>query len=893
MSDDDFGTRRFIRVEGVDIAFHSLPAFGLRTGIAVPRMPFATRILLENMLSHQDGVTVTAGAVDAFARSWETSPDLEVALYPHRVLMPDSSGIPLLVDLAAMRDAMARRGLEAGGVDLRIPADLVVDHSVAVDEAGSPGALGRNMAIEMDRNRERYGLLRWAEGQFDGLRLIAPGNGIVHQVNMEHLATVVGTRTVAGTTWAHFDSLVGTDSHTPMINGLGVLGWGVGGIEAMTALLGEPVSFPVPRVVGCRLSGATPPGVFAADVALTVTARLRSAGVVGAIVEFFGPGLDGLPTSDRATIANMAPEYGATMGFFPIDAQTIAYLVLTGRKPSQVALVEAYARAQGVFREAGAEPDYAETIEIDLSDVRPSLAGPTRPESRVALADVPSSFRRAFAERTASRVHPQGGTGDLASGLEDGAVVIASITSCTNTSNPHQMLAAGLLARNAVARGLRTRDWVKTSLSPGSRVVTEILRRAGLLEPLEALGFHVVGYGCMSCAGNAGRLPASVGEAIERDDLTVVGVLSSNRNFEGRLHPAIRGTYLGSPPLVVAYGLAGSILHDIVGEPLGIDRDGRPVHLADLWPSETEIRAAARIALTPDLYATGYRAMADGGPGWQELPVGRSAVFPWRTGSTSIRPPPFLDDVPEKPPGLRDIRGARILLMIGDDVTTDHISPGGAIPPDGDAGRYLRDRGVEPPEFDTFIGRRANHEVMVRGTFANTRLRNEIVPGAEGGVTRLWPDGRVATVFEAATAYRASGIPALVVAGRNYGCGSSRDWAAKGTLLLGVRAVVAESFERIHRSNLVGMGVLPLQFRPGTDRRTLGLTGGETISIASRSGPVTPGMEVEALITRAEGETLVVPLSCRIDTAREAEWIEHGGIMPYALRNFALPAKPS
>jgi aconitate hydratase len=880
VSRNSFGTRSDLPLGDQSFAFHSLPAFGRSIGIDLRRLPFAFRVLLENMLRHEDGRAVTAEVIEAFAHAGTTQAGLEVAFHPNRVIMPDSSGIPLLVDFAAMRDAMVRRDLDPRRVDLRIPAEIVVDHSVAVDAAGSPDALLRNMALEMGRNGERYGLLRWAEGQFQELRVVAPGNGIVHQVNMEHLATVVAARDVAGTDWACFDSLVGTDSHTPMINGLGVFGWGVGGIEAMTALLGEPVSFPVPRVVGCRLSGAVRPGVLAADVALTLTARLRAAGLVGAIVEFFGPGLVGLPASDRATIANMAPEYGATMGYFPIDAQTIAFLCATGRDPQQVALVEAYARAQGVFCEGDADPVYGEIITFDLGEVRPSMAGPSRPEARLDLSEVPGSFSRLRSSRPA-------GDGDFS----DGAVVIASITSCTNTSNPHQMVAAGLLARNAVARGLRTRDWVKTSLSPGSRVVTDILRQAELITPLAMLGFDVVGYGCMSCAGNAGPLAPAVSEAIAREGLAVAGVLSSNRNFEGRLHPTVRGTYLGSPPLVVAYALAGTVLRDLANEPLGSDWDGHPVRLSDIWPSEADIREALRVALTPDLYASGYAAMADGGPGWRDLPAPRSPTFPWDEESTAIRRPPFLEELPDAPPGLHDIPGARILLMLGDDVTTDHISPGGAIPPESVAGCYLREQGVRRQDLDTYIGRRANDAVMVRGTFANPRLRNELLPGTEGGLTRLWPEGRTVSVFDAAMTYRASQEPAVIVAGRNYGCGSSRDWAAKGTQLLGIRAVIAESFERIHRSNLVGMGILPLQFAMGTTRATLELTGRETISIQGLSGPVAPGMPVEAVVTREGGPPEIVPLLCRIDTTHEAEWMRHGGIMPYALRTFAEPAE--
>ncbi|MBV9782476.1 MAG: aconitate hydratase AcnA, partial [Acidisphaera sp.] len=803
----------------------------------------------------------------------------EVAFYPARVLMPDSSGVPLLVDLAALRDAVAAQGLDPRLVDPRIPTDLVIDHSVAVDYSGSPEAITRNMEIELRRNRERYGVVRWAAEQYGNLRVIPPGNGILHQINVEYLATVVASTTRDGETCAFPDTLLGMDSHTPMVNGIGVFGWGVGGIEAATALLGQPVGMLVPRVVGCRVTGALRAGVVATDVVLRATQLLRAAGVLGAIVEFFGPGLGGLGVPDRVTLANMAPEYGATMGFFPVDQETVRYLALTARPPERVALVEAYARAQGLWREADASPDYAETVEFDLASVEPSMAGPSRPEDRVPLAGVPASFRTSFAARIDAAPPPS-----AQRRLTHGDIVIAAITSCTNTSNPYQMIAAGLLARNAVSRGLRTSPWVKTSLSPGSRVITGMLERAGLLQPLEALGFHIVGYGCMTCGGGAGPLPPEITEPVAQDGLVVVGVISGNRNFEGRLHPTVRGTYLASPPLVIAAAIAGSVLYDLEHDALGTDGDGRPVFLADLWPSEQAVRDTVAAALTPDLFRDRYTELADGGPGWAELPHGTAPTFDWDPDSLYLKRPPFLD-LPPAPTG--DVRGARTLLLLGDNITTDHISPGGAIPPTGSAGQYLLAQGVAQSAFHTYVARRANHEVMVRGTFGNIRLRNEMAPEREGGFTRHLPDGEIMTVFDAATAYQREGVPLVVVAGSNYGCGSSRDWAAKGTRLLGIRAVLAESFERIHRSNLVGMGVIPLQFPAGTTRTSLQLDGSETIDLIGDT----------AVFHRADGSSVSVSMVCRVDTRREAEWVRHGGILPYVLQQIkagegGLPSRP-
>ncbi len=896
---DSFATKRTLPVGGRRYGYYSLPALGQALGVDLGRLPYSLKVLLENLLRNEDGATVTAAEIRTLARWPEgADADQEVAFYPARVLMPDSSGIPLLIDLAAMRDAVAARGLDPARVNPLIPVDLVLDHSVQVDFAGTPDAFAKNMARELERNTERYGAVRWAMEQYSNLRVIPPGNGILHQINIEYLASVVAVTERNGEAIAHPDSLVGMDSHTSMINGLGVFGWGVGGIEAATAMLGEPVSLNVPRVVGCRLTGKLPAGVMATDLVLALTERLRAADVLGAIVEFTGPGLDHLPLADRGTIANMAPEYGATMGFFPLDAQSIKYLEETARLPDQVALVEAYARAQGLWRAPGAvEPAYATVVEFDLGRVEPVLAGPTRPEDRHPLALLPQRFRSAFATDVGDVV---AAPATLAMRpLAHGDIAYAAITSCTNTSNPFQMIAAGLLARNAAARGMQAKSWVKTSLSPGSRVVSSMLTRAGLIEPLAALGFHVVGYGCMSCGGGAGPIASAIADEIAARNLVAVGVLSSNRNFEGRLSPSVRGTYLASPPLVVAYALAGSVLVDLTTEAIGADRAGRPVKLAEIWPSDDEIRREMAASLGRDLFARDYGVLAEPGAAWGTIPYGRKPTFEWSADSSYIKQPPFFDALPAAAAAPADIRGARALLVLGDDITTDHISPGGTIPASTEAGRYLTALGLQPADFDRYIARRANHEVMIRGTFANIRIRNEMADGREGGFTRHMPDGAVVTIYEAATRYRADGVPLVVVAGRNYGCGSSRDWAAKGAALLGVHAVIAESFERIHRSNLIGMGVLPLELPAGVTRKTLRLDGSETFdllglsrtSLASTSLASTslgaglkPGMAVGCHIRRRDGPAEHITLRCRIDTCREVEWYRHGGILPYALR---------
>ena len=876
---DTFGVLRPLSEE---VWFHSLPALAQALSVDLDRMPVSLKVLLENLLRHEDGVTVTADDISALA-GWPDAEamDREVAFHPARVLMPDSSGVPLLIDLAAMRDAMVERGLDARRVDPMIPTDLVIDHSVRVDVAGRADAFARNLKGELERNRERYGVVKWAMGQFENLRVVPPGNGIVHQINIEYFAQVVATAETDGRTIAFPDSLVGMDSHTPMVNALGVFGWGVGGIEAATAMFGQPVGLPTPRVVGCRLTGAPRPGVMCADIVLALTRFLRGSDVLAAVVEFCGPALDHLSLPDRATIANMAAEYGATMGFFPVDAETLRYLRQTGRPDAQVDLVELYAKAQGLWR--AAEPDFQILLEFDIGTVTPSLAGPSRPENLVALADAPDRFREAYAARgTGAIAAPSAAAAERP--LQHGDIAIAAIASCTNTANPFQVIAAGLLARNAVARGLRAKRWVKTSFSPGSRVVPAMLEKAGLTASLDALGFQVVGFGCMSCGSGSGTLPEGVAEEIAAGELVAAGVISTNRNFDGRLNASVRGTFLGSPPLVVAYALAGSILCDLTREPLGVDTEGQPVFLADIWPSDADIQAHLDRSLTDDLFRAAYGTLADPGPAWSDIPSRPEPVFAWDPASMFVRRPPFLDDQSD---AAAPIQGARILVMLGDDVTTDHISPGAAIPANTDAGAYLAEQGITPQRFGTYIGRRANHEVMIRGTFANVRLRNELAPEREGGFTRHQPSGETMTVFAAAERYRAEGRPVIVVAGRNYGCGSSRDWAAKGVRLLGVRAVLAESFERIHRSNLVGMGVLPLQFPPGVTRKSLGLTGAEIFDIADVAAALTPGAMTPLRINRTDGTSQTVELVSRVDTRREAEWVRAGGVLSYVLKELA------
>jgi len=892
---DSLGVRRTLEVGDRRYDYFSLPEAAARLG-EVDALPFTLKILLENLLRHEDGRTVTPTQIRALV-DWlgERRSEAEIAYRPARVLMQDFTGVPAVVDLAAMRDAMVTLGGDAGRINPLSPVDLVIDHSVQVDVFGRADAYRRNVEIEYARNRERYAFLRWGSEAFTNFRVVPPGTGICHQVNLEYLAQTVWTATDGNREVAFPDTLVGTDSHTTMVNGLAVLGWGVGGIEAEAAMLGQPISMVIPEVVGFRLLGELPEGATATDLVLTVTQMLRAKGVVGKFVEFFGPGLDHLPLADRATIANMAPEYGATCGFFPIDSVTLDYLRLTGRDPERIALVEAYAKAQGLWRDAGTpDPEFTEVVELDLSTVEPSLAGPRRPQDRVPLGGVKAAFAEALpslaGDSAADARQPVEGT-DYA--LRHGDVVIAAITSCTNTSNPGVMIAAGLLAEKAVEKGLRTKPWVKTSLAPGSRVVSDYLERAGLRPALDALGFELVGYGCTTCIGNSGPLPEAIARAIGEGRLVAAAVLSGNRNFEGRIHPLVKANYLASPPLVVAYALAGSLTRDLVAEPLGKDRDGNPVYLRDIWPTPAEVAEAVRRAVTREMFERSYADIFAGDAQWAAIGGAAAGLtYDWDPASTYVRRPPYFDGMPrEAPARLSDIRGARLLALLGDSITTDHISPAGTIPVDSPAGRYLIAHGVEPRDFNSYGARRGNHEVMMRGTFANIRLRNEMVPGREGGWTRLMPEGEIMPIFDAAMAYRERGTPLLVIGGREYGTGSSRDWAAKGTLLLGVRAVIAESFERIHRANLVGMGVLPLTFPEGVTRATLGLDGSETFDLTGLEEGLRPRATLRLTILRADGSRQEVALLCRLDTEDEVEYYRHGGILHYVLRQLLARAE--
>ena len=890
---DTLGARRTLSVDGESYDYFSLEA-AAGAGLGdVSRLPFSLKVLLENLLRHEDGRTVTVDDVASLA-GWSAarSSGREIAYRPARVLMQDFTGVPAIADLAAMRAAMSDLGGDPTRINPLSPVDLVVDHSVMVDRFGSADAFRANVETEMRRNRERYAFLRWGQSAFDNFRVVPPGTGICHQVNLEYLAQVVWTSDAGGRTIAYPDTLVGTDSHTTMVNGLAVLGWGVGGIEAEAAMLGQPISMLAPEVVGFRLTGALREGATATDLVLTVTQMLRRKGVVGKFVEFHGPGLDELSLADRATISNMAPEYGATCGFFPIDGETLAYLELSARDPRRIALVEAYAKAQGMWREAGApDPEFSDTLELDIGGVEPSMAGPRRPQDRISPSGAAKGLEGALAEA-------RSGAGDRISApvagrdfdLTDGDVVIAAITSCTNTSNPSVMVGAGLLARNAAARGLEVKPWVKTSLAPGSQVVTDYLDRAGLRDDLDALGFNLVGYGCTTCIGNSGPLDDSISGAISDGDLVVGAVLSGNRNFEGRVSPWTRLNYLASPILVVAYAIAGNVGIDIATEPLGEGADGEPVYLKDVWPSNREISETVRSCVTPGMFRRRYGDVFTGTEAWRQVEAAASLTYRWDIGSTYVQRPPFFEDMPREPGGFSDISGARMLALLGDGITTDHISPAGSIKRDGPAGSYLVDRQVPPAEFNSYGARRGNHEIMMRGTFANIRLRNEIVAGVEGGVTRRMPDGEEMSIYDAAMKYRDEGVPLVVVAGKEYGTGSSRDWAAKGTRLLGIEAVIAESFERIHRSNLVGMGVLPLQFKDGASRRSLGLDGGEIFDVEGIADGIAPRMDVICRITRSDGSSEEIPLICRVDTLDEVEYYRHGGILQYVLRNLMEPA---
>jgi aconitate hydratase len=939
MPRNSFGARARLHVGP---ASFEIVRLGALDAIAdVGRLPFSLKVLLENLLRYEDGTTVTQTDIETLAR-WnpEVVGTREIAFAPARVLMQDFTGVPAIVDLAAMRDAMEAFGADPAKIAPRVPVELIIDHSVIADVSGRPDAFRRNAELEFMRNRERYELLRWAQDAFANVRVMPPDSGICHQVNLEYLARVVF---VDNDACAYPDTLVGTDSHTPMVNGLGVLGWGVGGIEAEAAMLGEPLSLLLPAVVGVRLVGELPEGSTATDLVLTIAERLRVHGVVGKFVEFFGPGVAAVPLENRATIGNMSPEYGSTCTMFPIDAETLRYLRFTGRPVEQIALVEAYAKEQGLFHEPDApEPTFSETVELDLATVVPSLAGPSRPHDRVALSDARRSFRVALAESPSTSAAFSTPGPDLASAqsfpasdppasnagmaetavplrnheplptsssesiparatrpttarladgaevtLDHGAVVIAAITSCTNTSNPSVMVAAGLLAKKAVARGLSTKAWVKTSLAPGSRVVTDYLADAGLAEPLEALGFHLVGYGCTTCIGNSGPLLDGVSDAVGRADLAVCAVLSGNRNFEGRIHPDVRMNYLASPPLVVAYALAGTLDTDLVREPLGVGPDGADVFLRDIWPTSAEVAETVRAAIDSDMFRRSYEDAFTGDENWRSLDVATEISFRWEPPSSYIRRPPFFDGMARDPDPVRDIVGARVLAVLGDSITTDHISPAGSIKADSPAGRYLVGLDVAPSDFNSYGARRGNHEVMVRGTFANVRLRNHLAPGTEGAYTVHLPDGGPSSIYDAAVRYRDEDVPLVVLAGADYGAGSSRDWAAKGTLLLGVKAVLAKSFERIHRSNLVDMGVLPLEFVDGDSVETLGLTGREVYEIrglaALQSGEIPKQLTVRADDT----EFHVRP---RIDTTHEAAYYRHGGILPYVLRQLVSEA---
>lgn len=871
---------------GSEYHYYSLPLAARQLG-DIDRLPKSMKVLLENLLRHVDGDTVQVDDLKAIVGWLQTGhADREIAYRPARVLMQDFTGVPAVVDLAAMREAVLRLGGKVDQVNPLSPVDLVIDHSVTVDEFGDDDAFGENVRIEMERNHERYTFLRWGQKAFNRFRVVPPGTGICHQVNLEYLGQTVWHTEENGQRIAYPDTLVGTDSHTTMINGLGILGWGVGGIEAEAAMLGQPVSMLIPDVVGFKLSGKLSEGITATDLVLTVTQMLRKHGVVGKFVEFYGDGLADLPLADRATIANMSPEFGATCGFFPVDDVTLGYLQLSGRSAEQIALVEAYAKAQGMWRNPGDEPVFTSTLSLDMSTVEASLAGPKRPQDRVALPQVPTAFTAATELEIGGQKDKQEVKSFTLGGksleLNTGAVVIAAITSCTNTSNPSVMMAAGLLAKKAVEKGLKTKPWVKTSLAPGSKVVTEYFDRAKLTPYLEQLGFNLVGYGCTTCIGNSGPLPEPIEQAIKEGDLTVGAVLSGNRNFEGRIHPLVKTNWLASPPLVVAYALAGNMKVDLTKDALGVGRDGKPVYLKDIWPTSQEI-AQTVAEVSTEMFHKEYGAVFDGDASWQAIQVTGSATYEWQADSTYIRHPPFFSTMKAQPDPVQDIHGARILAILADSVTTDHISPAGNIKRDSPAGRYLSERGVEVKEFNSYGSRRGNHEVMMRGTFANIRIRNEMVPGVEGGYTRHLPSQNQMAIYDAAMQYQQEQVPLAVIAGKEYGSGSSRDWAAKGPRLLGVRVVIAESFERIHRSNLIGMGILPLEFPQGITRKTLGLTGEELIDVSGLQA-LQPGQTVPVNITYADGQQVVVNTRCRIDTGNELTYYQNDGILHYVIR---------
>ncbi|MDR3635398.1 MAG: aconitate hydratase AcnA [Isosphaeraceae bacterium] len=944
---DSFRSRSELKVDWRTFRYFRLDALR-EAGLDVARLPYSLKILLENLLRHEDGLTVTAEDIKALA-TWDphATPSREIAFRPSRVLLQDFTGVPAVVDLAAMRDAMQRMGGDPTKINPLQPVELVIDHSVQVDEAGTPQAFRTNADLEFERNRERYAFLRWGQNGFQNFRVVPPDTGIVHQVNLEYLARVVFTtvdveahpevkQTLPGDgdlPFAYPDTLVGTDSHTTMINGLGVLGWGVGGIEAEAAMLGQPVSMLVPQVVGFKLNGQLPEGATATDLVLTVTQMLRRKGVVGKFVEFYGDGLANLPLADRATIANMAPEYGATCGIFPVDAETILYLELSGRPEEHIRVVESYFKAQGLFHTVGApEAEYSDTLELDLSTVEPSLAGPKRPQDRVPLREAKQDWQKALKvmlearpapspkaaaattseARSESRLEGEGG-GGTAVGTEDptapaahysplragyighGSVVIAAITSCTNTSNPSVMVAAGLVAKKAVERGLSTKPWVKASLAPGSKVVTDYLKEAGLDASLDALHFNLVGYGCTTCIGNSGPLSMEISKAIHDDDLVVAAVLSGNRNFEGRINSDVRANYLASPPLVVAYAIAGTMDIDLLEEPLGNGKDGKPVYLKDIWPTQREVYDTVQKSVQSEMFRKEYGEVFQGDAHWSSLPVPQGDLYEWDDSSTYVKNPPYFVGMSREAPPVTEIQRARVLAVLGDSITTDHISPAGSIKVQSPAGKYLTEHGVSVADFNSYGSRRGNHEVMVRGTFANVRLRNKLAPGTEGGVTRFLPDGDVTTIFEASERYREQNVPLIILAGKEYGSGSSRDWAAKGPKLLGIRAVIAESYERIHRSNLVGMGILPLQFGAGDNAESVGLTGEELYTIEGLpdllKSEFATGREVTVVAERADGATHRFSATVRIDTPQEIRYYEHGGILPYVLRQLLAGRK--
>ncbi len=891
---DSFGARRSFSLPDGSTATMFDPLALARAGIGrVDRLPFSIRILLENLLRHEDGETVTRDDIEALAR-WEPAKEREIAFRPARVLLQDFTGVPAVVDLAAMRDAMTQLGGDESQINPMMPSELVIDHSVQVDSFGLLASLMINTEIEFERNRERYEFLRWGQEAFENFRVVPPSTGIVHQVNLEYLARVVFDGRENGERLAYPDTVVGTDSHTTMINGLGVLGWGVGGIEAEASMLGQPISFLVPEVIGFRLRGRLPDGATATDLVLRVTEMLRARGVVGRFVEFFGPGMPALSLPDRATLGNMSPEFGSTCAIFPIDDETLSYLRFSGRDEDHVALVEAYAKESGLFHDADSPAaEYTDTLELDIGTVEPSLAGPKLPQQRISLSGSKVAFLGWLADQRngdpdtlrSTPVEAESPAGELERfELKDGAVVIAAITSCTNTSNPSVMVGAGLLARKAVERGLVRRPWVKTSLAPGSKVVTEYLTEAGLLPYLEALGFAVVGYGCTTCIGNSGPLPVPITEAVRSRELTVCAVLSGNRNFEGRINPDTRANYLASPPLVVAYALAGRMDIDFAHEPLGTGSDGRDVFLSDVWPSQAEVRDAVRTSVRTEQFRSQYADVFRGDAEWRSLPIPEGDLYAWVPDSTYVRQPPFFDGMDPEPTPPTDIRAARVLVSVGDSVTTDHISPAGAIALDSPAARYLLEHGVEVSEFNSYGSRRGNHEVMMRGTFANVRLRNRLVPGVEGGYTRLLPGGEQMSIFDAAMCYAEEHVPLIVLAGTEYGTGSSRDWAAKGPALLGIRAVIAVSYERIHRSNLIGMGILPLQFPAGLTAESLGLDGTETFDIEGIADGLASGGTVRVLARREDGSSTEIEADVRLDTAVELEYYRNGGILQTVLR---------